>query len=104
MRPGQPAPGTLRPNPRRFGKTDGGQVLSDGRPIAQPGRDRMMMFQESAPFPWLDVVGNVLFVLKLKPFLHLTSNARLCKRLRNRLLKRCKNKIPPKLIPPKNQI
>jgi ABC-type nitrate/sulfonate/bicarbonate transport system ATPase subunit len=51
-------------------KPDGGQVLADGKPITQPGRDRMMMFQESALFPWLDVMGNVLFGLKLKPGLN----------------------------------
>src|SRR5215831_18041993 len=48
-------------------KPDSGQVLTDGKPITQAGRDRMMMFQESALFPWLDVIGNVLFSLKLKP-------------------------------------
>ena len=46
---------------------DDGRVLSDGAVVAQPGRDRMMMFQESALFPWLDVMSNVLFGLKLKP-------------------------------------
>src|SRR5437899_4998744 len=48
-------------------KPDSGRVLADGKPIAEPGRDRMVMFQESALFPWLDVIGNVMFGLKLKP-------------------------------------
>ena len=46
---------------------DQGQVIGDGGPITAPGRDRMMMFQESALFPWLNVRKNVLFGLKLKP-------------------------------------
>jgi NitT/TauT family transport system ATP-binding protein len=46
---------------------DSGRVLADGKPVAGPGRDRLVMFQESALFPWLDVFGNVLFPLKLKP-------------------------------------
>jgi NitT/TauT family transport system ATP-binding protein len=48
-------------------KPDSGRVLADGKPITSPGRDRLVMFQESALFPWLDVLGNVLFGLKLKP-------------------------------------
>lgn len=46
---------------------DEGTISSDGQPVTEPGRDRMMMFQESALFPWLNVLGNVLFGLKLKP-------------------------------------
>ena len=45
---------------------DSGRVLADGRPVTGPGRERMMMFQESALFPWLDAMDNVLFGLKLK--------------------------------------
>ncbi len=45
---------------------DSGSVASDGRAIKGPGSDRLVMFQESALFPWLDVMGNVLFGLKLK--------------------------------------
>jgi NitT/TauT family transport system ATP-binding protein len=46
---------------------DAGAVLTDGEPIRGPGRDRMMMLQETALFPWLDVFDNVMFGLKLKP-------------------------------------
>ncbi len=46
---------------------DSGTLASDGERIRAPGRDRMMMFQESALFPWLDVLGNVMFSLRLKP-------------------------------------
>lgn len=48
-------------------KPDEGTVLADDHPVAGPGRHRLVMFQESALFPWLNVIGNVLFGLKLKP-------------------------------------
>jgi NitT/TauT family transport system ATP-binding protein len=44
---------------------DRGIVQADGKPIDEPGPHRLMMFQESALFPWLTVLGNVLFGLKL---------------------------------------
>jgi NitT/TauT family transport system ATP-binding protein len=51
-------------------KPDEGRVLADGKEITGPGNERMMMFQESALFPWHDALGNVLFGLKLKPSLN----------------------------------
>ncbi len=54
---------------------DSGEIVSDGQPITGTGRERMVMFQEHALFPWLDVLGNVLFGLQLKP--NLTSADRL---------------------------
>jgi NitT/TauT family transport system ATP-binding protein len=48
-------------------KPDSGSVLADGEAVDGPGRERMMMFQEHALFPWLDVLGNVMFGLRLKP-------------------------------------
>jgi NitT/TauT family transport system ATP-binding protein len=46
---------------------DRGRVLADGDVVHGPGRQRLMMFQESALFPWLDAYGNVMFGLKLRP-------------------------------------
>src|SRR5258708_8302635 len=51
-------------------KPDSGQVLADGKPITEPGRDRMVMFDEPALFPCLDVMGNAFFCLELKPLLY----------------------------------
>jgi NitT/TauT family transport system ATP-binding protein len=46
---------------------DAGRVLCDGEAIVGPGRERLVMFQEAALFPWLDAFGNVMFGLKLRP-------------------------------------
>lgn len=46
---------------------DEGRVMADNAPVLNPGRHRLVMFQESALFPWLNVIGNVMFGLKLKP-------------------------------------
>src|SRR4051812_36608262 len=46
-------------------RPDQGEVRADGIPVVGPHRHRLVMFQESALFPWLTAIGNVLFGLKL---------------------------------------
>ena len=42
-----------------------GAVRLDGKPIAGPGPDRGVMFQEYGVFPWLSVRENIAFGLRL---------------------------------------
>ena len=43
-----------------------GTLALDGRPIAGPGAERGVMFQDYALFPWRTVWGNVEFGLRLR--------------------------------------
>jgi NitT/TauT family transport system ATP-binding protein len=45
-------------------KPDSGGVLVDGKAVRGPGPDRVVMFQDPALFPWLDVTENVAFGVK----------------------------------------
>ena len=40
-------------------------MVLNGRPIFETGPDRIMVFQENALFPWLSVIDNVEFGLKM---------------------------------------
>ncbi|MBI4368024.1 MAG: ABC transporter ATP-binding protein [Candidatus Omnitrophica bacterium] len=40
-----------------------GQIKKNGVPVTTPGIDRVVIFQESALFPWLNVIQNVEFGL-----------------------------------------
>jgi NitT/TauT family transport system ATP-binding protein len=48
-----------------FLKSNTGQACLDGNPIKGPGPERGVVFQQYAIFPWLTVVENVAFGLKL---------------------------------------
>ncbi|HEX2066362.1 MAG TPA: ABC transporter ATP-binding protein [Candidatus Thermoplasmatota archaeon] len=41
-----------------------GRIEVDGKPVRGPSRDRILLFQEGALFPWLDARANVEFALK----------------------------------------
>ena len=47
---------------------DAGDVLMNGTRVVWPGRDRSMVFQDGALFPWLTVQKNVEFGLKRMGF------------------------------------
>src|SRR5919108_1247385 len=42
-----------------------GEVILNGRPVTETGPDRIIVFQENALFPWLKVIDNVEFGLKM---------------------------------------
>lgn len=47
-------------------QADSGDVWANGRRIQGAGPDRVVIFQEAALFPWLNVIKNVEFGLKLQ--------------------------------------
>jgi NitT/TauT family transport system ATP-binding protein len=44
----------------------GGDVLVDQHAISGPGRDRAMVFQDYSLYPWLTVIENIRFSLRLR--------------------------------------
>ena len=47
-------------------KPTGGQVLLDGRPVAGPGPDRAVVFQDPCLLPWRTVARNVTYGVELQ--------------------------------------
>ncbi len=44
-------------------KPSRGAILANGKLITEPGSDRVVIFQETALFPWLNVIQNIEFGL-----------------------------------------
>ena len=44
---------------------DEGEIFFDGKPVTTTSPERIMVFQEGALFPWLKVIDNVEFGLKM---------------------------------------
>ncbi len=42
-------------------KPDEGAIEMDGQPVKGPGPDRLMVFQETALWPWMTVTENIVF-------------------------------------------
>lgn len=49
-----------------FERPDRGAVLIGSTPVAGPGRDRAVVFQQAGLYPWLKVLDNITFSLKLQ--------------------------------------
>jgi len=47
-------------------KADAGSISINDRKVTKPGPDRVVVFQEDGLFPWLTVLENVTYGLKLK--------------------------------------
>src|SRR5947208_10804394 len=47
-----------------FERPTTGEIALEGKPVLKPGPERLMMFQEHALFPWLNVMENVLYGLR----------------------------------------
>jgi len=65
-----------------FAPPTSGRIVADGVPVAGPGPERGMVFQEYALFPWMTVEQNVGFGLEIKGMARAQINQRVAGLLR----------------------
>jgi NitT/TauT family transport system ATP-binding protein len=44
-----------------FERPTAGTIAIDGKPVTGPGRDRLVVFQETALFPWMTTYDNIMY-------------------------------------------
>ena len=44
-----------------FEQPTSGEITMNGKPITGPGKDRLVLFQESALFPWMTTYDNIMY-------------------------------------------
>src|ERR1700720_2094807 len=44
-----------------FERPTSGTITVDGKPVVGPGRDRLVVFQETALFPWMTTWDNIMY-------------------------------------------
>ena len=76
---------------------DSGQVFVDSKVVEAPSRDRLVVFQEAALFPWLTVLGNVEFGLKITGVSETERRARALEVIKTVHLSRFLNAYPHQL-------
>lgn len=64
--PGQCGKSTILNMVAGFEMPSSGELLCQGKPIEGPGPERGMVFQNTALFPWLTVMGNVEYGPKVR--------------------------------------
>ncbi|WP_374581417.1 ABC transporter ATP-binding protein [Pseudoduganella sp.] len=80
-----------------FAAPSSGSIVADGRPVAAPGPERGMVFQEYALFPWMTVADNVAFGLRLKGVPRAQADATVERLLRTLSLQEFRHRFPKEL-------